>query len=580
MTERGQIARMVLITVALVAAWIGLGTRLAYLHLGRNDVLRARIQQIREVEQPILVGRGRILDRNGNLLAMDLAVKNVCVDPKKINESGHRQFVGQQLARLLQVEPAMVLSRVNRTNRRFEYIKKYVKEDTVRELAGLQLSGVFFEDVSQRNYPQGALMSHIVGFSNMEGVGSAGVEQRLDQYLRGVPGLRVSEVDGRRHEVFTRRSLDIQPQQGADVYLTLDQNLQYFVERALDGAVAKNQAKGAWAVIEEVRTGRILAMATRPTYDLNDFRNAPDDSRLNRVISYVYEPGSTFKVSTIAAALNEKLTDPTVVFDCENGAWHHSGRILHDYHPYGRLTVADVLKKSSNIGAAKIAMLLGEKRLHSYIKAFGFGSPTGVDLPGEEGGILYPVSKWSNLSITRIPMGQGVGVTSMQMVNMMAAIGNNGFLMKPQVVDRVVGTDGKTILKNEPYVMSRPVSAETAHLMCKLLRRVTEEGGTGTKAAVDGFSVGGKTGSAQKPVAGGYSDSAHIASFMGFLPAEQPEIAIMVVVDEPQPLHTGGQVAAPVFKEIADQAVRYLDIPPVPESQAYHFGDQVPTGEM
>ncbi|MFH0909033.1 MAG: penicillin-binding protein 2 [bacterium] len=580
MTERGQIVRMVLITIALVAAWGGLGTRLVYLHLGRNDVLRARIQQIREVEQPILVGRGRILDRNGNLLAMDLAVKNVCVDPKKIRESGHPQFVGQQLARLLQVEPAMVLSRVNRPNRRFEYIKKYVKEDTVRQLAGLQLSGVFFEDVSQRNYPQGALMSHVVGFSNMEGVGSAGVEQRLDQYLRGVPGLRVSEVDGRRREVFIRRSLDIQPQQGADVYLTLDQNLQYFVERALDGAVEKNQARGAWAVIEEIRTGRILAMATRPTYDLNDFRNARDDHRMNRAIGYVFEPGSTFKVSAIAAALNEKVTDPAVVFDCENGAWRHSGRILHDYHPYGRLTVADILKKSSNIGAAKIAMLLGEKRFHQYIKAFGFGSPTGIDLPGEEGGILYPVSKWSKLSITRIPMGQGIGVTSMQMVNMLASIGNSGFLMRPQVVDRVVSTTGKTILKNEPYVISRPISAETAHLMCKLLRRVTEEGGTGTKAAVDGFSVSGKTGSAQKPVAGGYSDTAHIASFMGFLPAEQPEIAIMVVIDEPQPIHTGGQVAAPVFKEIADQAVRYLDIPPVPEAQAYHFGDQIPTGEL
>jgi cell division protein FtsI (penicillin-binding protein 3) len=580
MTERAQTVRLAVITAGLLAVWVGLGARLAYLHLGENDRLRSRIHAIREIEQPILVGRGRILDRNGNLLAMDLAVKHVCVDPKVITESGHRTFISQQLARMLQLEPAVVQSRLSRPNRRFEYIDKFVKDDEVRQIAGMGLTGVFFEDVSQRNYPQGSLMSHVVGFSNHDGIGSAGVELKLDQYLRGVPGLRISQVDGRNRELFNRRTLEIQPQRGADVYLTLDQNLQYFVERALDSAVQKHSAKGAWAIIQEVKTGRILALANRPTFDVNQFGKVSDRERMNRAIGYVFEPGSIFKISVIAAALNEHTTDPSVVIDCENGAWHFAGRLLRDYHPYSKLTVADVLKKSSNIGSAKLAIQLGEQRVYNYLRSFGVGSPTGVDLPGEEAGILHPRSKWSKLSISRIPMGQGVSVTALQMVNMLSCMGNNGFLMRPQVVDRVVGTDGKTVLKNEPYVVSRPIRSQTAQLMCKLMARVTEEGGTGTKARVDGYTVGGKTGSAQKPVGGVYSDSAHIASFMGFLPAEQPEISIIVIVDEPQPLHTGGQVAAPVFKEIAEQAVRYLDIPPTPEEQAYRFGDHVPAMEL
>jgi cell division protein FtsI (penicillin-binding protein 3) len=341
----------------------------------------------------------------------------------------------------------------------------------------------------------------------------------------------------------------------------------------------KWSAKGAWAVIQEVKTGRILALANRPAFNPNEYGAAPDPHHLNSAIGYVYEPGSTFKVATIAAALNERVTTPHTIFDCENGRWHYAGRILRDYHPHGRLSVGDVLKVSSNIGAAKVAMLLGEERLYRYLTDFGFGRKTGVDLPGEEGGILPPVKRWSKLSISRIPMGQGISVTSLQMMNLLCCMANDGNLMRPLVIDRIVTMSGDIVAKPQPYVMSRPISPETAHLMRKLLTRVTEDGGTGTKAVVDGFTVGGKTGSAQKVIDKHYSESASIASFMGFLPAERPEIAIMVVVDEPQPLHTGGMVAAPVFKEIAEKAVHYLDIPPVPEEQVYRFGDEIPSFE-
>lgn len=583
MTERGQTARMLLITLVLIGAWVGLAFRLSSLHLGSNFDLQARIQNIREVEQPILVGRGRILDCNGKQLALDLAVNHVSVDPKTVLEKGQRRFVASQLARVLQLDPAVILSRIDRPNRRQEYIKKYVSEDLTLQLTrmGLDRAGVFFDEVSQRNYPLNDLMCHVLGYSNQEGHGCAGLEYRLDKFLRGVPGLRVSEVDGRHREIYARRSLEIQPQQGADVYLTLDQNLQYFVETALQSAMETWNAKGAWAIIEDVKTGRILAMASRPAFNLNEFGTLQpkDTERLNRPIGYVFEPGSTFKVATIAAALNERVTTPRTVFDCENGAWHFAGRPLRDYHPHGRLSVADVLKVSSNIGAAKIAMLLGEEKLHQYLKDFGFGGRSGIDLPAEEIGNVPSVSEWSKLSISRIPMGQGISVTSLQMLNMLCCIANDGFLMRPHTIDRIVGKNGDIVAKPEPTVLAHPINASTAHLMRKLLTRVTEEGGTGTKARVEGYTVAGKTGSAQKAVVGGYSDSAHIASFMGFLPAERPAIAIMVVIDEPQPLHTGGMVAAPVFKEIAEKAIRYLDIAPLPEEQVYRFGDEIPSFE-
>jgi len=571
MTERRHRVRLIFLAAVVALVWTGLGIRLAYLHLGDNEHLRSRVQNMRQVEKEILVGRGRILDRNGNIMALDLALKHVFVDPKVIQEGGHSRFISRQLARLLELDPAVVASKVNRPDRRFEYVKSFVQEDIALNIRELGMQGVHFEDVSARHYPRGSLSSHVLGFSNLEGVGSMGLEQRYDRYLRGVPGWRVTEVDGRRREVYDRRGVDIQPQEGSDVILTIDQNLQYFVEKALDRAMTEHNAKGAWAIVQHVRSGDILAMASRPTFDPNDFRSSKEDERLNRAIGYVYEPGSTFKVAVYAAALNEGLIHPDEIVDCENGRWIHHGRPLRDYHPYGRLTIADALKKSSNIAAAKVALKLGDDRLFNYLKQFGIGSRTGINLPGEEGGILNPRSRWTSLSISRIAMGHEVGVTGMQMVNILSCMGNNGFLMKPRIVRSVVNTKGETVQEIPEEVLGRPINAETASMMCRLLSRITETGGTGARASVDGYHVAGKTGTAQKPVRGGYSDEENIASFMGLIPAEAPQLSIIVIVDEPQPEHTGGRVAAPVFKEIADQAIRYLDIPPVTEELATRF---------
>ena len=574
MIERVQRRRMFFAAVMVALVWVGLGTRLAYLHLGDNDHLRAKVERMRKVEKDILVGRGRILDRAGNIMALDLALKHVFVDPKVILEGGHSRFITRQLARLLEMDPAIVASKVNRPERRFEYVKSFVQEDIAASIKGLGMQGVHFEDVSARHYPRGNLLSHVLGFSNLEGVGSAGLEMRYDRYLKGVPGLRVTEVDGRRREVYVRRGVDIQPQEGADLVLTIDQNLQYFVERALQRAMVEHSAKGAWAIVQHVRSGEILAMASLPNFNPNEYRNAAENDLLNRAIGYVYEPGSTFKVAVYAAAFNEGLIRPDEIVDCENGRWIHNGRPLRDFHPYGRLTIADALKKSSNIAAAKVALELGEERLFQYLRQFGIGQVTGVGLPGEEAGILNPRSRWTSLSMSRIAMGHEVAVTSLQLVNIMSAMGNNGFLMKPRLVKRIVNAQGDTVVETREEVLARPIRADTAQLMSRLLARITETGGTGARAAVKGYTVAGKTGTAQKPVRGGYSDHDNIASFMGLIPAEDPQLSIIVVVDEPQPEHTGGRVAAPVFQEIADQAVRYLDIPPVPTEVADRFAMQ------
>lgn len=571
MTDARQRLRLVAVMAALALVWTGLGVRLFFLHLGENEHLRSRVEAIRTVEKEILVGRGRILDRNGNIMALDLALKHVVVDPKVILESGHSRFITRQLARLLELDPAIVASKVNRPERRHEYVKSFVHQDVAATVRSMGMNGVFFEDVSARHYPRGTLLSHVLGFSNLEGVGSAGLEQRYDRYLRGVPGLRITEVDGKRREVYERRGVDIKPQEGSDVILSIDQNLQYFVERALDRAMTEHSAKGAWAVVQHVRTGDILAMASKPDFDPNEYRRARDDDRLNRAIGYVYEPGSTFKVAVFAAAFNEGLITPEEIVDCENGRWIHNGRPLRDFHPYGKLTLADALKKSSNIAAAKVALELGDERLYNYLRSFGIGQKTGISLPGEEGGILNPRSRWTSLSISRIAMGHEVATTSLQLVNILSAMGNNGFLMKPRVVHKVVNIKGETVLEVPEEVLGRPIRGETARLMTRLLARITDQGGTGARARVEGYTVAGKTGTAQKPVPGGYSDHDNIASFMGLIPAEDPQLSIIVVVDEPQPEHTGGRVAAPVFHEIASQAVRYLDIPPVPEDLASRF---------
>jgi cell division protein FtsI (penicillin-binding protein 3) len=573
MTEKSHRWRVTLIVAAMSAVWVGLGVRLSHLHLGDHPHLLARIEETRQVSARILVGRGRVLDRNGNVLAADVVTREIAVDPTFMRQHGHPLFTAHQLARLLELDPAAVFARIERPTR-YELLKRQVPDDIAQQIQSMGMPGVRCDEAMTRRYPHAALMAHVIGFANAEGVGSAGIEMRYDRYLRGMPGLREMEVDGRRREVRNRRRLEIPPQPGGDIYLTLDQNLQYFVEQALDAALATNGAVGAWAIVQRVKTGEILAMASRPAFDLNAFNTAPPDHLMNRAIGYVYEPGSIFKIIVYAAALNEGLLRPDEIIDCENGLWFHAGRPLRDFHPYGRLTATDALKKSSNIAAAKIALRLGEDRLYRYLNAFGIGRRTGVELPGEEVGILHPRPRWSKLSITRIPMGHEVAVTGLQMINVLNAIANDGQLMRPRVVDRVTTARGQTIQRTEPEVMGRPIRPDVARTLTEMLVQVTEEG-TGKRARIEGYTVAGKTGTAEKAGLGGYDRRRNLASFIGFLPAERPELSILVTFDEPQHLTQGGQVAAPVFRAIAEKAVRYLDIPPIDEARVVELESRI-----
>lgn len=572
MTERRPIGRVLIVAIALLLVWAGLAARLFYLHIGENQDLRERVANLHKRTKEIYVGRGRILDRKHNIMALDLAMKDVGVQPHVIVTNNYAPFIVHQLARMLELDPAVIASTVNMPGRKFAYIKRYVNADIASTLESMGLQGVEFRDASGRSYPRDDLASHVIGFSNLEGFGGSGIELRFDRHLRGVPGIRQYEIDGNRREVFARRGVDIQPQEGADVVLTIDQHVQHFVERALDKAMIEHNAKGAWAIVQHVETGEILAMGNRPTFDPNLFREAQPDEMLNRAIGFTYEPGSTFKVAVFAAAFNEGLIHPDDIVDCENGTWIHNGRPLRDYHPYGKLTYADALKKSSNIAAAKVALMLGEERLYSYLRAFGVGQPTGIQLPGEERGVLHPRTSWSKLSVSRIAMGHEVTTTALQLVNIMSAIGNSGFLMKPRIVSQVVNKQGDVVYQADEEVLSRPIRGETAGLMCRLLARITEQGGTGARAAIPGYAVAGKTGTAEKVLpGGGYSKTENISSFMGVVPAETPKLAIIVVVDAPQPERTGGRVAAPVFREIAEQTINYLDITPAPEERVATF---------
>ena len=565
MIDKRQRLRLIWVAVLLNCALFGVASRLVCLHLKPDAAERDRAAQIRRLKESLIAPRGQIYEASASpgIVAMNLAVKDICVDPFFVMKQGKAQVIAARLARSLQLDPAFVMSRLDHPASRFAYIDHFVPEQRAEQVNRLKLSGVFTQDTLARHYPHGSFMCHVVGFANVEGVGSAGIEQQMEKYLKGCPGLIESKLDGsrERNELYAQRQREIPAQAGADVYLTVDQNIQFMVEKALDEAVRQNRAKAAWIIVERIRTGEILAMASRPAFDLNNFRAASDNEKLNRTIGTVYEPGSTMKGVTISAALNEGVVAPDTVFDCENGSWLYQKKILRDFHAYGNLTVADIVKKSSNIGAAKVALMLGDQNLDAYMRRFGIGNRLGIDLPGEQQGILHPAAQWSRISATRIGIGQGVAVTALQMLGVYCAIANDGFLMRPYLVQKVVKNDGTLLFRAEPDVLSRPISGQTAATMRTLLARVTEDGGTGRKARVDGYTVAGKTGTAQKPIGGVYSENDYTSSFVGFLPAEQPEIGIIVVVDEPQPEHTGGLVAAPVFGEIGTQIVRYLDIP-------------------
>ncbi len=559
MTAVGTSQRVLLVAALLIAVYLLLLGRLAWVHLVPDE----DIKQPSPYALDLPARRGTIVDRNGNPLATELPTRLLFVDPHRV-PAEERSEVAANLLRILPGQGPIIHEALAQSSRRFIRLAYLTDSDAI---AWAETNRVFrgrvgVRPMGLRHYPLDRQLCHVLGFVNHEQVGSAGIEARFNSHLGGTDGRMESLADVGRRELREHRRSYVPPRHGSTVELTIDQTIQHHVEVALDRAMEQHRAAGAWAIVLRVRTGEVLAMAARPDTDPAAFQQYPLEAWRNRAISYNYEPGSVMKALTIAAALNEGHIRPDTVIDCEQGVWHYAGRPLRD-KVRGPSSITTILQKSSNIGTAKIALMLGNRGLEAYLRLAGFGTALGIELPGEEAGILHPSRSWPAISVTRIAIGQGISVTGLQLVSLYAALANDGQRMQPWIVRRVVDDEGRVLLENRPRAVNAPlVSAQVARQVTAMLEQVTLTGGTGRRAAVPGYRVAGKTGTAQVAVRGGYSTTDFIASFVGYLPVEAPEIAILVTVDRPRPLTGGGVVAAPVFAEIAQQAARYLEIPP------------------
>ena len=612
MAKRLQFKRLLWLALLLCLAFAGLGYRLIDLQILRHRELSD--QALRNTQRELLLTprRGDILDFRGNILATTVFVKTVCADPSLI---GNQQAsVAHAVAPLLGMsESALVQSLTPKlrqnakgelSTNRYCVLKRKVPLETWEKIHAamtnltfalgerkltqkekdfyreLRRAGIFGRDDQLRVYPSQNLAAHVIGFATAEEkelddipvtqiTGRDGIERTLDAQLAGVCGWRLTEIDGRSRELVTRREQDVEPRDGLNVVLTIDSVLQHIVESALAEAMEQHAPVSISGIVVRPRTGEVLAMATLPNFDPNNPSGASADACRNRVISDVAEPGSTFKIVVVSGALNDGTVHLNDVFDCEHGHWFYAGRTLHDHEAYGPLSVENIITKSSNIGAGKIGVKMGEARLYEYIRNYGFGMATGVPLPGEVAGIVHPVRKWSKVSIAQLPMGQGIAVTRLQMMMAMCAIANDGWLMRPMLVDRLEDENHHVVAKYAPQKIRRVISKSADELMVQALKTVVSAEGTAPKAALEHYTVAGKTGTASKVENGAYVHK-FFSSFIGFFPANNPELCISVSMDEPKQGYYGGQVAAPVFKQIAERAANYLNIKP-------EDGDLLPT---
>jgi cell division protein FtsI (penicillin-binding protein 3) len=572
--DRVHVRLLILAGVALL--WMtGVFGRVAYLQLFRHTeyLTRASRQQRRVIE--ITPKRGAIYDRNMNALAMSMPVQSAFAVPSEVKDVA----MASRLLSGVLATPQEVIRPKLEGGGTFVWIQRKLPPEKAEAVKSLNLKGVYFLEENQRYYPKRELGAHVVGFVDVDEKGLGGIEHAYENVIRG-QGEKIIVMADARQRWFDGG--EAQRDRGTSVVLTLDEKVQYIAERELAAAIEKTHAIAGTVIVQDPNTGALLALANWPKFNPNAAADAPAEARMNRAISAIYEPGSTFKLITLAAAFDQNLTRPDEVFDCENGSLVVGGRRIHDHQAYGKLTVSEILANSSDVGAMKIALRLGAPKFYDYIRAFGFGTPTGVDLPGESRGLLERLQHWVPSSIGAISMGQEVGVTPLQMVTAVSSVANGGLLYKPHAVqqmmrgDQILPLDGSSA-PAEPRRVIRPETAATLrHLMEGVILH-----GTGTLARLDAWTAGGKTGTAQKidPATGRYSRTNVIASFTGFAPINNPAVTILVSLDSPEGLpHGGGELAAPVFKRIAEQVLPYLDVPrDVPVSPrlvqtAYHQG--------
>ncbi|MEZ5276419.1 MAG: penicillin-binding protein 2 [Opitutaceae bacterium] len=573
--------RLCLVAAVILCSFGGIGARLVNLQYMQHEELARTVESARKRVVVTKARRGNILDTNGNLLATSRSFIEVGLDPQLIREADQQKFPA--LAGILDIPIADVEAAARRgvtavrsdesvSPGAIRWVKLHegVDDATYDAVRALGIRAVYGNRDYRRTYPAGETAAHLIGFVNREGTPALGVEYALDFYLRGQDGWYESERDGRRNEVARFRTRDIPEADGLNAVLSVDMVVQHIVETELKRIVDEFSPVGATIIVSDPTTGFLLALANYPTFDLNHYGEADASAQRNRAIADIFEPGSTFKIVPASGALEEHMVQTNTPVDCSQNFIVDHGRRLplpQDSHPNGILTVADVVSKSSNRGAAQLGIVLGRDRLYRYARAFGFGEETGIILPGEENGILHQVRNWDGLTITRLPMGHAIGATPLQIHAAMSAIANHGILMRPQIVRQIANSSGDILVSFAPSVRRRVVSESTARTMAGLLERVVSPEGTARAAAIPGFEVAGKTGTTQKIIDGRYSRTHHVGSFSGFFPASRPRVAVTVIIDDARLNGTayGSTVAAPSFRTIAEQLIPYLGInPPEP----------------
>ena len=559
MFTKAHKTRLTAIVLGFIALSLLLWGRLLWLQVvGAGHYLRWAHQQHRLVVE-LPATRGAIVDRHLQPLAIDIRLPSLYADPRWVKD---RLQASRLLAPILGI-PELRLRALLSQRRGFVWLARKTSNAAAVRVQALRIPGIDVIKEPKRVYPGGHLAAHVIGCAGLDHRGLEGLELALDQTLRGRSGWRWLQRDARQRRLEGWDHEVVPPRHGLDVVLTLDEAIQHAAEQALTAAVERHHAQGASIVVLQPRTGEVLAMANRPTFDPNRPGEAPLAARRNRAITDTFEPGSVFKIVTASALLGERLVAPTERFYCEQGEFAIAGHRLHDAHPHGWLTFREVIEQSSNIGTAKAAMRLSPEALFRTIRAYGFGQPTGICLPGEVMGMTKPPGRWSRPSRFSIPIGQEVTVTALQLALMIATVANDGVAMRPWIVRQIREPNGQVVeaFRPEPLarVISREVAAELKTMLAGVIRR-----GTGRLAQVEDTPVAGKTGTAQKVEGGVYSHRRFMASFVGFAPVDDPEIAIAVVIDEPHPAYYGGVVAAPVFREVVAQVLPYLAQQPRP----------------
>jgi cell division protein FtsI (penicillin-binding protein 3) len=560
--------RRTLFVAAFVAFWmLGISARLVYLQVSKHDTLVARAHKQQQEAVETSPTRGPVLDRHERELARTIDTTSVFIAPDEFNKNETRAMeeigcTADVLSSVLSLDQRTLVNQIleaKESGRRFLWIARRIAPDKAQTLETMDLAGVHTRKEPKRFYPNGSLAANVLGFVGLDGNGLAGIEQVYNKKITGEPGKLFLEKDsrGRAYE-----STEISGRPGQTIILTIDQSIQYQAEAALMTAIEQSGAKAGTAIVLDPHNGDILALANAPTFDPNDVGAASPAARANWALQNIYEPGSTFKVVAFSAAIEKGLAKPDDQIDCQMGSITVGKRVIHDSHPFGTLTIADALAKSSNVAAIKLGLRVGDPTMYDYITRFGFGSRTGIELPGETAGLVRPLNRWQPSSIGSIAIGQEVGVTPLQMAAAFGALANDGVRIAPHLIREIRSASGVSVYRPNPE-RRRVISPETASALRGMLEGVTLNG-TAKKAQLDGYTAAGKTGTAQKIDAKTrtYSKTKFVASFVGFAPVNNPAVVIIVVIDEPGGSYYGGDVAAPVFRQIAEQILPEMGVIP------------------